>query len=173
MYDVFNVFICEKKIYINMQFFIYRIPSIVGVRRRRQSSFSEDDFFDDDITSKINRTLFEPAIHADTNLYCNVINSLPMVCLKFSVLDIWNFNSVKIEKDTTEEIIEKINTVKISPTLGHAMNFSELLGGVTLDERGRIIAATAIKTQLMVHIKFRDVNMDKSGNIAGTADWVR
>ncbi|KMQ95278.1 patched domain-containing protein 3-like protein [Lasius niger] len=89
-----------------------------------------------------------------------------------NILDIWNFDSAKIEKDSTEEIIAKINTVKVSPTLGHSMNFSELLGGVTLDEKGRIIAATAIKTELMVHIKFRDVDMDKSGNNAGTADWV-
>lgn len=96
-----------------------------------------------------------------------------MACLMFSILDIWNFDSAKIEEDSTEEIIAKINTAKVSPTLGHSMNFSELLGGVTLDEKGRIIAATAIKTQLMIQIKFLNVDMDKSGNTAGTADWVR
>ncbi|CAL1684179.1 unnamed protein product [Lasius platythorax] len=149
-----------------------KIPSIANYmhRTKRQSSLSEDDFFDDDVTSKINQT-FEPAIHMDTKTYCEIINNLPMACLMFSILDIWNFDSAKIEKDSTEEIIAKINTVKVSPTLGHSMNFSELLGGVTLDEKGRIIAATAIKTELMVHIKFRDVDMDKSGNNAGTADW--
>lgn len=147
-----------------------KIPAITSYRTKRQSSLS-DDFFDDDVTLKINQTLFEPAIHTDTKFYCDVINSLPMACLKFSILDIWNFDSAKIEKDSTEEIIAKINTVKVSPTLGHSMNFSELLGGVTLDKSGRIIAATAIKTELMVHIKFLDVDMDKIGNSAGTADW--
>lgn len=158
-----------------MQIFIHRIPSIASYKHRtkRQNSFLKDDFFDDDVTSKINETLFEPAIHADTKFYCNVINSLPMACLMFSILDIWNFDSAKIKKDSTEEIITKINTIKVSPTLGHSMNFSKLLGGITLDEKGRIIAATAIKTELMLHIKYLDVDMDKSGNSAGTADWVR
>ncbi|XP_029679286.1 NPC1-like intracellular cholesterol transporter 1 [Formica exsecta] len=150
-----------------------KIPSIAGYthRRKRQNSLSEDDFFEDDLTLKVNQTLFEPAIHTDTKLYCDILESLPMACLMFSILDIWNFDSAKIKKDSTEEIITKINTVKVSPTLGHSMNFSELLGGVTLDEKGRIIAATAIKTELMVQIKFLNVDMDKSGNTAGTADW--
>lgn len=168
--------IARKKIYsINMQIFIYRIPSIASFKHRtkREDPLLENDFFDDDFTSKINETLFEPAIHTDTKFYCNVINSLPMACLMFSILDIWNYDSAKIKKDSTEEIIAKINTVKVSPTLGHSINFNELLGGITLDEKGRIIAATAIKTELMVHIKYLDVDMDKSGNSAGTADWVK
>ncbi|XP_011262753.1 patched domain-containing protein 3 isoform X1 [Camponotus floridanus] len=150
-----------------------KIPSIAGYthRTKREDPLSGDDFFDDDVTSRINQTSFEPAIHADIKFYCDVINSLPKTCLMFSILDIWNFDSAKIKQDSTEEIIKKINTIKLSPTLGHSMNFSELLGGITLDEKGRIIAATAIKTQLMVHIKYLDVDMDKSGNNAGTADW--
>lgn len=151
-----------------------KIPVITGAmyRSKRQISFLEDDFFEDDLDSKVNQT-FEPAVHVDSNIYCSVIESLPKGCLLLSLLDIWDFDSAKIAKDSTEEIIEKINTVKVSPTLGHAMNFNELLGDVTLDERGRIIAATAIRTDLMVHISFLNVNMDKVGNMAGTADWVR
>ncbi|XP_011872409.1 PREDICTED: Niemann-Pick C1 protein-like [Vollenhovia emeryi] len=139
-------------------------------RQKRQSSSSEDSFFDDDITSTVNQT-FEPAIHMDSNMYCSIIESLPMRCLMVSILDIWHFDSAEIEKDSTEEIIAKINTIKVSPTLGHAVNFSEFLGDVTLDERGRIIAATAIRTLLMVHVNFINVDMDKLGNMAGTADW--
>jgi len=96
-----------------------------------------------------------------------------MSCLLFSILDIWNFDSAKIEKDSAEDIITKVNTVKVSPTLGHAMNFSDLLGDVTLDESGRIIAAGAVRTDLMVHVSFLNVDMNKIGNNAGTADWVR
>ncbi|XP_018367720.1 PREDICTED: protein patched homolog 1-like [Trachymyrmex cornetzi] len=149
-----------------------KIPVISGVtkRNKRQSSLFEDDFFDDDLSSKVNKT-FEPAIHVDSNLYCSIIESLPMSCLLFSILDIWDFDSAKIEKDSTEDIITKVNTVKVSPTLGHAMNFSHLLGDVTLDESGRIIAAGAVRTDLMVHVSFLNVDMDKIGNNAGTADW--
>lgn len=157
-----------------MKMFIYRVPAISGYinRRKRQSSFLED-IFDDDPFSKMNDSMFEPAVHANINLYCSILNSLPKACLIFSVLDIWDFDSAEIEKDTMDEIIEKINTVKISPTLGHPMNFSELLGGITLDERGRIVAATSLKTNMMVHMNFLNVDMDKIGNMAGTADWVR
>lgn len=118
-------------------------------------------------------TIFEPVVHVNAKLYCNIFNSLPKACLMFSILDIWNFDSIEIAKDTTDEIIEKINTVRVSPTLGHAVNFSELLGGITLDETGRIVSATAIKTDMMVHVNFLNVDMDKMGNDAGTADWVR
>ncbi|XP_020280912.1 Niemann-Pick type protein homolog 1B-like isoform X2 [Pseudomyrmex gracilis] len=148
-----------------------KIPSITGYNRRKKRQVLEDNFFDDDLISRVNKSLFEPAVHADTNLYCNILNSLPMVCVIFSIVDIWNFNSARIEKDSQEQIIEKINTVKNSPTLGHPINFSELLGGITRDERGRIIAATAVKTDLMVHVNFLKVNMDENGNTAGTADW--
>lgn len=154
--------------------FIYRVPDISGplARLKRETSLMEDNFFDDDITPEFNKT-FEPAVHVDSNMYCSIIESLPMSCFMYSILDIWNFDIVEIEKASIEEIITKVNTVKVSPTLGHAINFSELLGNVTLDERGRIIAATAIKTELIVHVKFGNVDMDKIGNNAGTANWVR
>lgn len=155
------------------EMFICRIPVISGAmyRKKRQSSFS-DDFFDDEYDSKVNTT-FEPAVHVDSNMYCSIIESLPKKCALFSILDIWNFQSTEIEKDSMEEIITKINTVKVSPTFGHPINFSQLLGDITLDERGRIIAAGAIKTDFLVYVNFLNVDMDKTGNIAGTTDWVR
>ncbi|XP_032683740.1 patched domain-containing protein 3-like isoform X2 [Odontomachus brunneus] len=150
-----------------------KVPAISGYinRKKRQSSLFEDNFFNDDLFSKINDSTFEPAVHANTELYCNIFNSLPKACLIFSILDIWNFDSAKIKNNTMNEIIEKINTVKVSPTLGHPLNFSEFLGGITLDESGRIVSATAVKTYMMVHVNFPNVDMDKMGNLAGTADW--
>ncbi|EFN85001.1 Niemann-Pick C1 protein [Harpegnathos saltator] len=150
-----------------------KIPAISRYtnRKKRQSSLFEDNFFDDDLFSNINNKTFEPAVHVNTELYCSIFNNFPMACLIFSILDIWDFDSAEIVKDTTDDIIKKINTVKISPTLGHHMNFSELLGGITLDKGGRIVAATAVKTYMMVHVNFLNVDMDKIGNAAGTADW--
>lgn len=155
--------------------FIYRVPAIAGYKNRgkRQSSLFGDNFFDDDLFAKIDDATFEPVVHTDIKLYCDIFESLPKACLILSILDIWNFDSAKIVKDTMDEIIEKINTVKVSPTLGHPVNFSEFLGGITLDERGRIVSATAVKTHMMVHVNFLNVDMDKNGNLAGTADWVR
>nr|XP_012232571.1 PREDICTED: Niemann-Pick C1 protein-like [Linepithema humile]XP_012232572.1 PREDICTED: Niemann-Pick C1 protein-like [Linepithema humile] len=150
-----------------------KIPTISGqmYRMKRESSHIEDNFFDDDFVSKSNKSSFEPAVHVNPDLYCSILESLPKACVMLSILDIWNFNSAEIEKDSIDKIITKINTIKVSPTLGHPIDFSELLGGVTLDENGWIIAATAVRTDFMVHVNFRNVDMDKIGNAAGTADW--
>ncbi|XP_014479846.1 PREDICTED: Niemann-Pick C1 protein-like [Dinoponera quadriceps] len=169
--EMISVQTTEKIFWTDVCMKVPTISTYATNRQKRQNSFFEDIFFDDDLFSKLNDSTFEPVIHFNTELYCDVLNNLPKSCLIFSILDIWDFDSAKIAEDTTDEIIEKINTVKVSPTLGHPMNFSELLGGITLDERGRIVAATAIKTDMMVHVNFLDVDMDKIGNTAGTADW--
>lgn len=78
-----------------------------------------------------------------------------------------------ILRKSKEEIINDINKAKASPTLGHPLNFTDLLGGVTVDEQGRIVSARAVKTQWAVHINFSSVDMDNFGNDVGTADWVR
>lgn len=120
-----------------------------------------------------NKTGYDPGIHLPTQLYCSVLNSLPKGCLLLSIMDIWEFNSTLIKSQTKEQIVQKINSVNLSPTLGHPMNFSELLGGIKRDSKGRIISAKVVKTLWMVYINFTEVNMDEMGNDAGTADWVK
>lgn len=133
----------------------------------------EDDFFEEEPAAKLNETEFEPAVHADAKLYCSVYDSLPRSCFVLSILDIWEYDSDRIRKQTKQDIIAKINTVNISPTLGHPINFTDLLGDITRDEMGRIVSAKAIKTQFMVRVNFSNIDMDTFGNDAGTADWVR
>lgn len=123
--------------------------------------------------ARANVTKFDPSVHAPTDLYCNIVDNLQRGCLVFSILDIWDFDSDLIKKQTKYDIIEKINTIKISPTLGHPMNFSDLLGDIVTDKTGRIISAKAVKSIWMLHVNFLNVNMDEMGNDVGTADWVR
>ncbi|KAG7201439.1 hypothetical protein KM043_004199 [Ampulex compressa] len=151
----------------------YKVPAISGIvhRRKRSSDYFEDDFFDEERISKMNQSFFEPSIHLDSDLYCSIVNSLPKVCLIFSILDIWEYNSEEIRRQSIADIIDNINEVKISPTMGHPMDFTELLGGVTKDEQGRIIAAKAVRSQWMVYVNFSNVDMDKNANNAGTSDW--
>ena len=120
-----------------------------------------------------NKTGYDAGVHLPTELYCGILNSLPKGCLLFSIMDIWEFNSTLIKSQTKEQIVKKFNSATNSPTLGHPMNFSELLGGITRDERGRIVKAKFVKTQWTVYINFTVVNFDEMGNDAGTADWVR
>ena len=90
-----------------------------------------------------------------------------------AITDIWNFDSNLIASLTLEQVIKKINSVKVSPSLGHQMDFSDLFGGVTKDKDGNIISAKYVKTLWMVHLNFTLVDMDVSENNAGTSDWVR
>nr|XP_003706373.1 PREDICTED: Niemann-Pick C1 protein-like [Megachile rotundata]XP_012147953.1 PREDICTED: Niemann-Pick C1 protein-like [Megachile rotundata] len=149
----------------------FKVPVISGIIHRKKRSNQLDDFFEIEPDVQINNTKFEPAVHADPKLYCNIVNNLPKACLTNSIMDIWEYNSDTILRKSKEEIINDVNNVRSSPTLGHPLNFIELLGGVTKDEEGRIISARAVKTQWPVHVNFTNVDMDTYGNDAGTADW--
>ncbi|XP_066584061.1 patched domain-containing protein 3-like [Prorops nasuta] len=139
-------------------------------RPKRQANFV-DDFFDEAPADKGNISIFDMAVHADPELYCSIVNSLPKTCLIFSILDLWKYDSEEIKRQSKQDIIDKIYDTKISPTLGHPMNYIEILGGINRDENGKIISAKAVRTQWMLHVNFSDIDMDKLGNDAGTADW--
>ncbi|XP_015188505.1 PREDICTED: patched domain-containing protein 3-like [Polistes dominula] len=150
----------------------FKIPSIKGhIRNRRSTNYLDNEFFEEEPSLDLNEIVFEPAVHADSGLYCSIYDSLPRACFMYNILDLWEYDSNKINNQTKEDIIMRINTVKVSPTLGHPMNFTDLLGDVTRDHDGRIVSAKALKTQFMVRVNFSNINMDTSGNDAGTADW--
>lgn len=56
--------------------------------------------------------------------------------------------------------------------MGRFKNYEELLGGIKRNESGHIISAESLNNFWMVFINFTTVDMDKTGNNAGTADWV-
>lgn len=60
-----------------------------------------------------------------------------------------------------------------SPIYGHPTSFPELLGGLETDERGKIVSAKALLSVWLTHVNFSQVNMDETGNVAGTGDWVQ
>lgn len=152
---------------------MHRVPVISGIVHRKRRGYRFDDFFEMEPGLQFNNTKFEPAVHADPELYCNVVNNLPKACLLGSILDIWEYNTDVILQKSKEEIIKDVNRVKVSPTLGHSLNFTDLLGGTVRDDEGRIILARAVKTEWAVHINLSEVDMDNFGNEVGTADWVR
>lgn len=145
---------------------------LTGVLSRPARSIN-DDFFEEEPEKRMNKTSFNIQTQISSEQYCNIVNSLPKACLLHSILDIWKFNSTLIASATKNEIIDLVNSINISPTLGHPINFTEYLGGVTRDENQRIISAKAIKTTWPVHVDYTNINMNEIGNDAGTADWVR
>ena len=105
-------------------------------------------------------------------MFCPLINRLPVGCLERSILELWKFDREVIGNLTKEQIVDKLNRTTISPVTGHTIDFSELLGGVQRDWTGRIVSATALYSNWMVHVNYSEVDSDVSGNAAGTEDWV-
>jgi len=66
-----------------------------------------------------------------------------------------------------------IDIFYFSPVTGHPISFGELLGGVVKDDEGKIIRARSVLSVWMTHVNFSEVDMDATGNTAGTNDWVR
>lgn len=52
-------------------------------------------------------------------------------------------------------------------------NYEQLLSGIERNETGHIVSAKALHTVWMSMVNFTAVDMDKSGNAGGTADFVR
>lgn len=55
---------------------------------------------------------------------------------------------------------------------GNLKSYEALLGGVTKNASGHIVAAKSLHNFWMTHVNFSAIDMDKSGNMAGTAEWV-
>ncbi|XP_055549152.1 patched domain-containing protein 3-like [Wyeomyia smithii] len=121
---------------------------------------------------KKSKPFFNPSVDLPSFMYCPMIDKLPIGCMEFSILELWKYDRDVIAQLTKEQIVEKLNKTKISPVTGHTVDFTELLGGVERDWSGRIVSASSVKTNWMLHVNFSEVDLDVSGNIAGTEDWV-
>lgn len=142
-------------------------------RRSADSSFDDNDF--DTAFKKEDdsgKPPFNPSVHLSTELFCGIVNSLPLGCMLKNILELWDFDEEKINRLTKNDVLEAINTRNVSVTTGHEANFQQLLSGVERNET-HIIAATGILSQWMVYVNFSDVDHEKVGNMAGTEDWVR
>lgn len=118
------------------------------------------------------RPFMNPSVDLPNFMYCPIINRLPVGCMDLSILELWKYDHELIASLTKEQILDKLNTTKISPVTGHTIDYSELLGGIERDESGRIISATSLVSHWMVHVNYSEVDADVSGNAAGTEDWV-
>jgi Niemann-Pick C1 protein len=102
---------------------------------------------------------------------CRIVNSLKKECYRENFLEMWKTNATRIESVTIEEIIEKVNSLTISPESGHATSFKAMLGGVEYDKDGRIISAKSIVSNWMLKVNFSQIDFNKIGNKAGTEDY--
>lgn len=167
-------------------YYLYRIPVIAEFTARNKKSRkarSDDDFDDtffddkkDDIEEKKSKKKkikkpFVPSIDLDPEFFCSVVESLPTACMLENLLELWKFESKKINQLQKDDIIDTLNETTVSPFSGHEMNYEYLLGGIRRDESGRIISANAIIFRYMLYVNFSKTDSSKIGNLAGTEDW--
>ncbi|GFR92001.1 patched domain-containing protein [Elysia marginata] len=73
------------------------------------------------------------------------------ICVVYSILEIWSYNSTHIRSLTQDQIISDINSVTTSPVYGNAIDVSTYLGTTTTNSSGSVTSAqAAVMTWLTV-----------------------
>ena len=81
------------------------------------------------------------------SIYCDLVRTLEDKCAQHSLLEIWRYREDLMVTTSTQEILAGVNLLQSSPWFSHPANFSSLLGGLTRNSSGHLVAAT---TALMV-----------------------
>jgi Niemann-Pick C1 protein len=113
----------------------------------------------------------DPSATMNAALYCSFVDAMSHECFEKSILELWDFDSAVINQLTKENIINTINTYDKNAILGRFKNYEDLLGGIKRNGSGHITGAKSVQNFWMVMVNFTTVDMDKTGNNAGTADW--
>lgn len=114
---------------------------------------------------------FNPSVDLHPFIFCSIVETLPIGCMIKNFLEMWNFDEHTIKHLTKQDILNALHTTNKSMTTGHEANFERLLGDITRNETGHIVAAKGLLTHWMVYVNFSNVNHDQVGNSAGTEDW--
>lgn len=114
----------------------------------------------------------DPSVDLNAATYCRMVEMLDDECYIRSILELWDYSERKIKRLSKQDILDQVNKYKENPLLGSLKNYHELLGGIKRNESGFIVEAEAMQTFFHIYVNFSSVDMDKSGNNAGTADFV-
>ena len=77
------------------------------------------------------------------NVYCDLVETLKTRCFEQSLLEIWMYNEDVINKLSTHDIVNAINTLERSPYFGFKYDYSKLLGSIKRNKTGHIVSAKA------------------------------
>nr|CAD7398606.1 unnamed protein product [Timema poppensis] len=156
----------------------FRIPVIDFALKRKKRQMTDnqtnpydqlgnEDFFDQSEPDLV----FDPSVILSEDIYCAIVNNLKTACLERSLLEFWEYDPEVLKKITKEDILSALNITTDSPVFGHPMSYTHLLGGIKRNKTGYIVSASSLMMFFLVHVNFSAVNMEESGNDAGTADW--
>ncbi|XP_031621793.1 patched domain-containing protein 3-like [Contarinia nasturtii] len=156
----------------------FHIPNIAEFtenQRRKRSIFESNEVLLN-IEKPLHRFTrserpWNPSVDLNSFIFCSIVDSLPIGCMIQNFLEMWNFTESTIDNLTKQDILNALHTTNTSLTTGHEANFERLLGDVTRNETGHIVAAKGLLTHFMVYVNFLKSNSEKVGNLAGTEDW--
>ncbi|XP_063619440.1 protein patched homolog 1-like [Cydia splendana] len=114
----------------------------------------------------------DPTSWIGEDFYCGFIENFPVTCLQHNVVDLFQNDLDLIKGATKHDIVSKVNTVKTNPVSGHDFDYTELLGGVSRDENGDIVAARSVILTWYTEVNMSAVDLNEVGNLVGTEDWV-
>lgn len=154
----------------------FKVP-IVNFASTTWKSISEDSVITNNSKSSqkhnvIEEDLSDPSLWIDEDFYCSFLESFPLTCLQYNILDMWKSNLTLINNASNYDVIKRINGLKSNPSTGHPLDFSQLLGGVVRDETGDIVSAKSILLTWYMYVNMTEVNHNEVGNLIGTEDWV-
>jgi len=149
-------------------------------RRRKRDAF--DDMFGDEFGAEFEEEFSAPAdfsLDRYPHPYCEMVESLDTICFHETLLELWaddgEFNEksdAKIAALTKSEILKKINDWGYSELYLAERDFSELLGGVTKDENGKITGARAVLMKWMGKMNSSLAIAEGGSNSEGTGEMV-
>ncbi|KAK8393963.1 hypothetical protein O3P69_006275 [Scylla paramamosain] len=101
-------------------------------------------------------------------IYCSYLEDITQECMEHSILEVWGYDRDYINSLEPEEIIEDINTVEKSAVFGFPTNFTEMLGDIERDSRGRVIGAGATRQLWVTRINRTAVSVGDFVDDTGT-----
>ncbi|CAH0729251.1 unnamed protein product, partial [Brenthis ino] len=149
----------------------FKVP-VVNFLSTNWKSRSEDSINANSNKSLQNEDLSDFSLLIDDDFYCNLIESFPLTCLQYNILDIWKSNITLIENVTKKEIIRGVNQEKVNPRTGHPTDFTKFLGGLEHDENGDIVLAKSLLLTWYMEVNMTQVDLNEVGNLVGTEEWV-
>ena len=93
----------------------------------------------------VNDDLYRQAVDIERlpgGIYCDLVSSLAERCGRASLLEAWRYSGDLVTSASREEILAAVNLLEASPWTGHAQDYTQLLGGLTRNSSGHVVAAT-------------------------------
>ncbi|KAI8424164.1 hypothetical protein MSG28_002754 [Choristoneura fumiferana] len=158
----------------NLKDLCFKVPAITNLFGSELKTKSEEQVSGNSslFTSTSDSQYSDPTLWVDEEFYCSFIENFELLCLQYNIVDLFKNDLDLIKNATKHDIVTKVNNAKRNPITGHGYNYTQLLGGISRDESGDIVAAKSLLLTWYTSVNMSAVDLDEVGNLVGTEDWV-